>query len=126
MNDKQTVAYLQSLIRSMLSDLPAKRDWLDPQVEKELRASVATVPDEHFTMTPVREIAQWDRVRVHKVHGISDLGDHVGTVQAIDRQVSLGHHITIDRTSARILTERGRIIYALLSECTLLPDKRRR
>ena len=37
--------YLQSLIRQVLNDLPSKRDWLDPQLEAQLRTAVnATTP----------------------------------------------------------------------------------
>jgi hypothetical protein len=32
--------YLQQLIRQVLDDLPAKRDWLDPTLEKQLREEV--------------------------------------------------------------------------------------
>jgi hypothetical protein len=31
---------LQHLVRQLLNDLPSKRDWLDPQLEKALRYMV--------------------------------------------------------------------------------------
>lgn len=40
MNDTVKLSHLTSLIRQLLNDLPSKRDWLDPQLEAELRTAV--------------------------------------------------------------------------------------
>lgn len=38
MKHKQSA--LESLVRQVLNDLPSKRDWLDPQLEEQLRTAV--------------------------------------------------------------------------------------
>jgi len=40
MTDHDQLVSLQSLVRMLLHDLPTKRDWLDPQVEEQLRTAV--------------------------------------------------------------------------------------
>ena len=43
MTPTQEIQYLQSLIRQVLNDLPGRRDWLDPQVEKAMRTAAPSV-----------------------------------------------------------------------------------
>jgi hypothetical protein len=43
--DSEKLVYLESLVRHVLNDLPSRRDWLDPQLEAQLRTAVnATTP----------------------------------------------------------------------------------
>lgn len=38
---------LRVVVRSLIDDLPAKRDWLNPDIERELRESVSASGDGH-------------------------------------------------------------------------------
>jgi hypothetical protein len=40
MTDTQKLSHLTSLVRLLLNDLPSNRNWLDPQIERELRIAV--------------------------------------------------------------------------------------
>lgn len=58
MPNTEKLFHLQDLVRLLLNDLPVKRDWLDPQLERELRAAVnaKTPASEHRAL-----VDKWKR-----------------------------------------------------------------
>jgi len=69
MSHKDQLVGLQSLVRQVLNDLPSKRDWLDPQLEEQLRTAVnARTPSsnhrallDRWAMNDVRHIQKLAR-----------------------------------------------------------------